>query len=260
MYFETHAHYDFRHFKEDIDELLSVDLPRAGISHVINIGTNIKAAKKSLEFTEKYDYIYAAIGFHPLDCGDMDERDLEVLESMAKGSKVVAIGEIGLDYHYDTAPAKDWQKRCFSQQLDLAVKLGLPVIIHCRDSHEDIFEMLEASGVGARVGGVMHCYSGTPEMALRYVEMGFYIGVGGVVTYKNAQALREAVRAVPKERLVIETDCPFLPPEPRRGTRNDSRNLYYIVEKIGEVLKMSHEEIAEITCENAKRLFLVKRS
>ena len=163
---------------------------------------------------------------------------------------------MGWTIYYDTAPPKDWQKKCFAQQLDLAAKLHLPVIIHCRNSHEDVFEMLAASGAGAKVGGVMHCYSGTPEMAVKYVEMGFYIGVGGVVTYKNAEALRETVRTVPPQRLVVETDCPFLPPEPRRGSRNDSQNLYYIVEKISSLLGMSHEETIKLTGENAKRLFL----
>jgi TatD DNase family protein len=256
MYFETHAHYDFRHFDKDRDELLGVELPQSNVSHVINIGINIPSAKKSIEFARKYDYMYAAIGFHPLNCGEMKDGDLEVIEKIAKEPKVVAIGEIGLDYYHDTAPPKDWQKQCFERQMDLAVRLGKPVIIHCRDSHEDVFEMLAESGVGAAVGGVMHCYSGTPEMAVKYVQMGFYIGVGGVVTYRNAQALRETVTAVPVSRLVIETDCPFLPPEPRRGRRNDSQNLYYIVEKIGKILGMSHEEAAGITCENAKRLFL----
>ena len=259
MYFETHAHYDFKHFDKDIDEVLDRQLPQAGVSHVINIGTNIEAAKKSIEFTQKYDFMYAAIGFHPLDCGEMKPGDLGTLENMAKEPKVVAIGEIGLDYHWDTAPPKDRQKKCFTEQLDLAVKLGLPVIIHCRDSHDDVFEILAASNVGAKVGGVMHCYSGTPEMAVKYVEMGFYIGIGGVVTYKNAGALRETVKAVPVRRLLIETDCPFLPPEPKRGTRNDSQNLFYIVEKISNIIDMSHEEAARITCENAERLFLDKK-
>ena len=259
MYFETHAHYDFRHFDKDIDEVLGKVLPEVGISHVINIGTNIKAAKRSIEFARKYDYMYAAIGFHPLDCGEMKDEDLEILEKMAEEPKVVAIGEIGLDYHYDTAPPEHRQKKCFSDQLDLAIKLGLPVIIHCRDSHDDVFEMLAASGAGAKVGGVMHCYSGTPEMALKYVEMGFYIGIGGVVTYRNAEALRETVRIMPPERILIETDCPFLPPEPHRGTRNDSQNLFYIVERISNILDMSHENVAKITCENAKNLFLTKK-
>jgi len=255
MYFETHAHYDFKHFDTDRDQLLGVELPRAGVSHVINIGTNIEAAKKSIEFAKKYDYMYAGLGFHPLNCDEMSDEGLGKLEKLAREPKVVAIGEIGLDYYWDTAPPVDWQKKCFIQQLDLAVKLNLPVIIHCRKAHDDVFEILAASGADEKVGGVMHCYSGTPEMAVEYAKMGFYIGVGGVVTYKNSEILREVVRAVPVERLLIETDCPFMPPEPKRGTRNDSQNLYYIVEKIGVILGMSHDEVARVTCENAKRLF-----
>ncbi|MCL2376789.1 MAG: TatD family hydrolase [Defluviitaleaceae bacterium] len=258
MYFDTHAHYDFGHFDADRQELLSKTLPEAGVSHVINIGINIPSAKKSIEYAKKYDHFYAAIGFHPMDCGEMEDGDIAILEGLAKEPKVISIGEIGLDYYHKTAPPKDLQKKCFMQHLDLAMKLNLPVIIHCRDAHEDVFEILAASGVGKKVGGVMHCYSGTPEMAVKYVEMGFHIGIGGVVTYKNAEALRETVRIVPKNRLLIETDCPFLPPEPHRGTRNDSRNLYYITEKIGEILGITHEEAAMLTCENAKRLFLEK--
>jgi len=258
MYFDTHAHYDFGHFDADREELFSKALPKAGISHIINIGINIPSAKKSIEYAKKYDHIYAAIGFHPMDCAEMQDGDIAILEEMAKEPKMVSIGEIGLDYYHKTAPPKDWQKKCFTQQLDLAIKLNLPVIIHCREAHEDTFEILTASGVGKKAGGVMHCYSGTPEMAERYVEMGFCIGVGGVITYKNADTLRETVSTVPSDRLLIETDCPFLPPEPHRGTRNDSRNLFYIAEKIGQILSLSHEEVAKITCENAKRLFLEK--
>lgn len=256
MYFDTHAHYDFRHFDEDREELLGGRLQETGVSNVINISFDMQTSQKSIEFARKYDYIYAAIGFHPLDCGEMTDADLAAIERMAKEPKVVAIGEIGLDYYYDTAPPKDWQKKCFADQLDLTIKLGLPVIIHCRDSHDDVFEILAASGVGQKVGGVMHCYSDTADRVAEYIEMGFHIGIGGVVTYKKSNDLREAVKAVPIDKLLIETDCPFLPPEPKRGKRNDSQNLYYIAEKIGEILGISHEEVARITSNNAKRLFL----
>jgi len=257
MYFDTHAHYDFTHFDEDRQQLLETTLPQAGISNIINISYSIETSQKSIEYAQKYDYVYAAIGIHPLDCGDMTDADLQLLENMAKNPKVVAIGEVGLDYYHDTAPDKEWQKKCFAQQLDLVKQIGLPVAIHCRDAHDDVFEMLAASRIGETNGGVMHCYSDTPDRAAKYVEMGFYIGIGGPVTYRKSDELRSAVAAVPKERLLIETDCPFLPPEPKRGTRNDSRNLYYIAQKIGAILGLSHEEVAQITCENAKRLFCI---
>jgi len=258
MYFETHTHYDFNKFDHDRDELFSKLLPEAGVSRIINIGINTESSKASIEFAKKYDYIYASIGFHPNDTDSMKDGDIDILRQMTKEPKVVAIGEIGLDYHYEHC--KKTQKKCFEEHLELAFEKGLPVIIHARDSHEDVYSILKESGAGKKVGGVMHCFSASAEMAVKYIEMGFHIGVGGVVTYKNGGSLREVVEIVPKNRLLIETDCPYLSPEPNRGKRNDSRNLRYIIDKISDIWGMSHEETAGITYDNAVTLFLNRRA
>lgn len=254
MYFETHAHYDFGKFDQDRDRLFTKLLPEAGVSRIINIGINIESSRESIAMTKKYDYVYASIGFHPNDTDSMQDGDIDILRQMTKEPKVVAIGEIGLDYHYKHC--KKTQKKCFEEQLELAFEAGLPLIIHARDSHEDVYETLKSCKAGEKTGGVMHCFSASPEMAEKYVEMGFYIGIGGVVTYKSAASLREVVEVIPKNRLLIETDCPYLSPEPNRGKRNDSRNLRYIVDKISDIWGTSHEETAKISFDNAVRLFL----
>jgi len=257
MYFETHSHYDFEHYDSDRDQLLGQTLPEAGIEYILNIGTSMKTSRTTLELAQKYDYIYAALGFHPHNAKDLRYRDLEIIAKMAEDPKVVAIGEIGLDYHYDHSP-RDVQREQFQAQLDLALDLGLPVVIHCREAAEDTMKILSASGAGAKVGGVMHCFSSGVAEAQKYLDMGWHIGVGGVVTYKNAPTLREVVEITPKDRLLIETDCPYLSPDPNRGQRNDSRNLVYIAEKIAGIWGTTKEEVAKITTQNAKNLFNIK--
>ncbi|MCL2854334.1 MAG: TatD family hydrolase [Defluviitaleaceae bacterium] len=254
MYFETHSHYDFDQYNSDRDELLSRILPQAGISHILNIGTSMKTSRTTLEMAQKYDYVYAALGFHPHNAKDLRYRDLEIIAKMAEDAKVVAIGEIGLDFHYDHSP-RDAQRERFKEQLNLAMDLQLPVIIHCRDANEEVYDILANSGAGQAVGGIMHCFSSGAADAQKYLDLGWHIGVGGVVTYKNAPALREVVEITPRHRLVIETDCPYLSPEPNRGQRNDSRNLVHIAEKIAVIWGITCEEVAEITTQNAKRLF-----
>ncbi|MCL2235912.1 MAG: TatD family hydrolase [Defluviitaleaceae bacterium] len=257
MYFETHSHYDFDHYDNDRDQLLGEILPEAGIDYILNIGTSMKTSRTTLELAQKYDYIYAALGFHPHNAKDLRYRDLEIIAKMADEPKVVAIGEIGLDYHYDHSP-RDVQREQFEAQLDLALNLGLPVVIHCREAAEDTMKILTASGAGAKIGGVMHCFSSGVVEAQKYLDMGWHIGVGGVVTYKNAPALREVVEITPRNRLLIETDCPYLSPDPNRGQRNDSRNLVYIAEKIASIWGTTAEEVAKITTQNAKELFSIK--
>ena len=200
---------------------------------------------------DKYDYVYAAVGVHPHELYDMSSQTIDKLRKLSEHKKVVAIGEIGLDYHYDTHP-REFQRFWFIQQLRLAEETGLPVVIHSREASQDTFDIIERSKVRR---GSIHCYSGSPEMAKEYVKMGFHIGVGGVVTFPNAKKLVETVEAIPLESILIETDCPYLAPAPNRGKRNDSRNLKYIVEKIAEIKKLSPEEVAEVTENNAKSLF-----
>ncbi|WP_458398315.1 TatD family hydrolase [Anaerotignum sp.] len=251
-YFESHAHYDDRRFREDREELLKELLPASGVSQIINIGCDVKSSEMSVRMADKYDYIYAAVGVHPHELYDMSSQTIEKLRKLSEHKKVVAIGEIGLDYHYDTHP-REFQRFWFIQQLRLAEETGLPVVIHSREASQDTFDIIERSKVRH---GSIHCYSGSAEMAKDYVKMGFHIGVGGVVTFPNAKKLVEVVEAIPIESILIETDCPYLAPAPNRGKRNDSSNLKYVVEKIAEIKGMTPEKVAEITKKNAEDLFL----
>jgi len=253
MYFESHAHYDDKRYNEDRGELLK-NLPAQGVDYAINIGTTVKNSHTCVDLAEKYSYIYATVGVHPHYANTLDNAGLEALKTLASHEKVVAIGEIGLDFHYDYSP-RDVQREWFSKQLELAKETSLPVVIHSRDAALETFNMLKDSGV---CKGVVHCYSGSFEMAAEYVKMGFLIGITGVVTYKNAVNIVEVAEKIPLEKILIETDCPYLSPEPNRGKRNDSSNLKYIAEKIAQLKGVSAEEVAKTTQNNAIKLFLSK--
>lgn len=251
MYFESHAHYDDKRFDEDREELLSTLLPASGVDTVVNIGCDVKSSEMSIRLAEKYPYVYASVGVHPHEVGGVNSQTIETLKRLSAHPKAVAIGEIGLDYYYDFNP-RELQRFWFRQQLRLAEEVNMPVVIHSRDAAQETFEIIEASAVRK---GVIHCYSGALPMAREYVEMGFTIGVGGVVTFSNAKKLLEVVEGIPMERILIETDSPYLAPNPNRGKRNDSRNLKYVVEKIAEVKGISSERVAEMSARNAKNLF-----
>ena len=250
MYFESHAHYDDKRFDKDREELLS-SLPSFGIDYVVNIGCDMKSSKKSIELSEKYDYIYASVGVHPHDVENMTEDDLATHRQRANHKKEVAIGEIGLEYYYDTSP-RDTQRYWFKRQLELVKECNKPVIIHSREASQECFDIIKESGVNE---GVIHCYSGSPEMALEYVKMGFYIGIGGVLTFSNAKKLVEVAKVLDLENILIETDSPYLSPVPNRGQRNDSRNLEFVVKKLAEIKGISEKEVADITSFNAKKIF-----
>lgn len=250
MYFESHAHYNDRKYDEDRDSLLK-ELKESGISYLINIGADMKSSLESIKLAEKYDFIYATVGIHPHDAKDMTEEDIKTLEDFCKNEKVVAIGEIGLDFYYDNSP-KDVQKEAFIKQLNLAKKLEKPVVIHSREASQEVFDIIKESGIRK---GVIHAYSGSTEMALEYNKLGFYIGIGGVVTFKNAKKLVDVVKNVPIENILIETDAPYLTPEPFRGTRNNSKNLKYVVEKIAEIKNLTPKEVEDITLNNGLKLF-----
>lgn len=251
QYFESHAHYDDRRFKEDREELLGELLPACGVNHVINVGCDVKSSQRSIRLAEKYDYVYASVGIHPHELYDISSQTIETLRKLSRHPKVVAIGEIGLDYYYDTHP-RELQRFWFRQQLRLAEEVKMPVIIHSRDAAQETFDIIQSSAVRE---GVIHCYSGAAPMAVDYVKMGFTIGIGGVITFANAKKLVEVVEAVPMEHILIETDSPYLAPNPNRGKRNDSRNLKYVVEKIAEIKNMPPEQVAEMANQNAKSLF-----
>lgn len=252
MIFETHAHYDDEAFDEDRDTLLS-SMKENGIEYIVNVGASLKSTAASIALAQKYLYIYAAAGVHPNETGELNEESFAWLKNQCLLEKVVAVGEIGLDYYWDE-PAREVQKIWFERQLDLAREVKKPVIIHSRDAAKDTFDIMKAKKAD-EIGGVIHCYSYSAEMALDYVEMGFYIGIGGVVTFKNGKKMKEVVEAVPIERILLETDSPYLSPEPNRGKRNSSLNLPYVAQKIAEIKGLSYDEVVELTKQNAKRMY-----
>lgn len=254
MIFETHAHYDDERFDGTREEILS-SLPSNGVGTVINVGSDVPSSEFSIELAEKYSYVYAAVGVHPHAAENMTEADLERIRILSRHEKAVAIGEIGLDYYYDL-DFKDIQQYWFTRQLELAAEEKLPIIIHSRDAAKDTFDLISNSRVRS---GVIHAYSGSLEMAKDYINMGFYIGVGGVVTFKNAKKLIEVVKNIPIESILLETDSPYLSPEPVRGTCNNSQNIKYIVQKISEIKQISPDFIVETTRKNAERLFDKKK-
>ena len=254
MIFETHAHYDDEQFDADRDELLS-SLADGGVGLVVNPSVTAENAKKVLAMAEQYSFFYAAVGVHPENCANYDENELAALRELAQHPKCVAIGEIGLDYYWEENPPREFQQRVFREQMALACELHLPVIVHDREAHADSLTIVKEF---PEVKGVFHCYSGSAEMAKELLKLGWMISFTGVVTYKNARKTVEAAEVVPLDRLMIETDAPYMSPVPRRGTRNDSRNLIYIAEKLAEIKGISTEEMIRITEENAKRFFGIK--
>lgn len=251
MYFDTHAHYDAEQFDADRDQVLSA-LPAAGVVLAVDPGCDLPSSRAALALAERYDFLYAAVGCHPENCAPYREEDLDQIRDMARHPKCVAIGEIGLDYYWAENPPRALQQRVFRDQLALAAELALPVIVHDREAHGD---SLAAVKEFPAVRGVFHCFSGSAEMAKELVGLGWMISFTGVLTYKNARKALEAAAAVPLDRLMIETDSPYMAPVPCRGQRNDSRNLVYICEKLAELKGVSPGECARITLENGKRFF-----
>ena len=249
--FDTHSHYDDSKFNPDREELLD-NLQSQGVSLVVSCGCDIDSTQFNFDLAQKYDYIYFAAGLHPENLKGANLDDLKIIEKFAKNEKCVAIGEIGLDYYWDKE-GHDLQKHWFIRQLDLAREMNKPVMIHSREAAADTMEIMKEHGKGLK--GVIHCYSYSLEMAREYVKMGYFIGVGGVVTFKNAKKLVKTVETIPLSSIVLETDCPYMAPEPHRGTRNDSRNIPYVIAKIAEIKGVSVEEVEQTTRENAFALF-----
>lgn len=255
MIFETHAHYDDEQYDEDRDALLK-SLPENGIEFVVNVGASIDTTKKTLELMERYPFVYGAVGVHPNEAQELDEEKFSWLEEMSHKPKVVAIGEIGLDYYWPE-PGHDIQKVWFERQMELARKVKLPIIVHSRDAAKDTADMMKACHA-EEIGGVVHCFSYSTEMAKEFLNLDFYIGVGGVITFKNAKKLKEVVEYTPIEKILLETDCPYLAPVPNRGKRNSSLNIPYIAEEIAAIKKLSYEEVVRITNENARKMYQIK--
>lgn len=249
--FDTHAHYDDEQFDSDRSELLA-SLTGKGISGVISCGVNAESSKANIDLSEKYPFIYAAVGYHGLNTEDLTGDYLDILKGLIKNEKTVAIGEIGLDYHYEKE-TRDIQLKIFREQIELANEYDLPVIVHDREAHEDTLNILKE----LKPRGVIHCFTGSVEMAKEIVKIGMYIGLGGAVTFKNAVKPVEVAKFVPADRLLVETDCPYMTPVPFRGKRNDSSLIPYTAEKIAEVRGVTVQEILDLTAENARALFRI---
>ncbi|SEP62787.1 TatD DNase family protein [Lachnospiraceae bacterium NE2001] len=272
--FDTHAHYDDRAFDEDRNAILEGGLFEKQylgfetadenevekeyiVTNVANIGCSIKSSVVSADMAKKYDYMYAVVGVIPHHVADMTEDDIETLRTLAReNEKVVAIGEIGLDYYYEE-PSHELQHRWFVRQMELAKELGLPIVIHSRDAAQDTVELMKQAHA-EEIGGVVHCYSYSEEMSREFLKMGFFFGIGGVVTFKNSKKLKRAVESIPLDRIVLETDSPYLTPSPNRGKRNDSRYLPYVIHEIARLKGLTPEEVAETTYQNALRLYNLK--
>ena len=253
MYFDTHAHYDDDAFDADRDAVLAA-LPSAGIGLVVNPGCDVASSRAAAELASRWAHVYAAAGLHPENCGGCGEADFDAIRALCAQEKVVAVGEIGLDYYWEENPPRDVQREVFRRQLVMALELDLPVIVHDRDAHADC---LAAVSEFPGLRGVFHCYSGSPEMAETLLRKGWYLGFDGPVTYKNAKKAPEVIALCPMERILLETDSPYLSPVPHRSRRNDSRNLPWIAAKIAEVKGVSPEIVENAAAENGRRLFRI---
>ena len=255
MIFDTHAHYDDEAFDDDREKLLE-RMQNRGVEYIVNVGASMSYCKSTIGLVRRFPYVYGALGVHPDEVSELTEEDYQWLKKSIYKPKIVAVGEIGLDYHWNdnTEQQIEW----FEKQMDIAREAELPIIIHSRDAANDTYEVMKANKAD-EIGGVIHCFSYTNEMAEKFLDMGFYLGIGGVVTFKNAKKLREVVEYMPMDRMVIETDCPYLTPEPNRGKRNDSFNLPYVVNKIAEIKNISPAEVIDITSNNAKDLYGIGR-
>ena len=250
MFFDTHAHYDDKRFDEDRDEILR-SMENAGVTLILNASSNLWSAKHGLEMAERYAFMYSAVGVHPHDSKEMTDESVKDLEGLLRHPKAKAVGEIGLDYHYDFSP-RDIQKKRFREQLELARSIGKPVVIHEREALQDTLDMIRDF---SDLTGVIHCFSGSWDTAKKILDMGWYLSFTGVITFKNARKTLEVVEKMPSDRIMIETDCPYLSPEPKRGRRNSSLYLKYIAEKIAQIRGIPTEEAATLTMRNGMRFF-----
>ena len=251
MLFDTHAHFDDEQFDADRDEVLK-SLKSYGVGNIVNIGSSMKTSRTSVALAEKYDFVYATVGVHPSETGELCEADIDELKRLAANPKVRAIGEIGLDYHYPDDVEPSIQKKWFVRQLELAKELDMPVVIHDRESKGECLEILKEHKIS---NGVVHCFSGSAETAREILKLGMMISFTGVLTFKNAKKAIAACAAVPLDRLMIETDCPYMSPEPHRGRRNFSGYVEFVARKMAEIKGVSYDELVNITKRNAKRFY-----
>lgn len=254
MIFDTHAHYDDDAFDGDRENIIDA-LIKSDVRKIVNVGANLATSRNSIELAHKYDFFYAAVGVHPDDAAEVDDDGIDKIRAMCSEKKVVAVGEIGLDYYWNKDNV-ELQKNAFIRQIKLAEEMNLPIIVHSREAARDTMDILSEYAAG-KVGGVVHCFSYSPEIAVEAVKMGFYIGVGGVVTFKNAKKLKETVEIIPLEKIVLETDCPYLAPTPFRGERNSSLYLEYVVEEIARIKETDADRVKEVTYKNALEMYKI---
>ncbi len=257
MLIDSHAHLDDKRFDSD-REILIKSLKDNGIDLVINIGADIQSSRASIELAKNHENIYAVVGVHPHSAKDLEGKDLSELRELAKEEKVVAIGEIGLDFYYDNSP-RDIQRKWFKAQIELAKELDMPIVIHTRDAAQETFLILKEAAQDGKLKCLLHCYSGSAEMAREYIKLGFYISLGGPVTFKNARVPREVAKVVPLDRLLVETDSPYLTPEPYRGKRNEPMYVKYVAQRIAQEKGLSYKEVAEATSANVLKFFGIDR-
>lgn len=256
MIFETHAHYEDNAFDKDREVILE-ELPEKGIDYVVNVSSEVSRVDKVLELAEKYPYIYATVGIHPGNTAELDEERFQWLKDKARQPKVVAIGEIGLDYYWDT-PDRPTQKIWFERQMELARELKLPMIIHSRDAANDTFQIMKEAKA-ENIGAIIHCFGYGAEQARQYLNLGYYLGIGGVITFANAKKLKEVVEYAPLEQLVLETDCPYLAPVPYRGKRNSSIYLTYVAQEIARIKNIDYDTVLKVTMDNARRFYRIAK-
>ena len=256
--FDTHAHYDDESFDKDRKEVLET-VKKQGVGRIVNVATSLAlgSIQKTIAMTREYEFVYGAAGIHPEYVMELENEDFYTkLEKCLREEKIVALGEIGLDYHYEDNPARERQKKHFEGQLELAERLEMPVILHSRDAAEDTLNLVKL--YAGKIEGIIHCFSYGTEMAREFLNLGFYIGIGGVLTFKNAKKLKEVVKYAPLDRMVIETDCPYMAPEPNRGKRNDSGNLIYIIRELASLKGITEKEVIKAVCENGNQIYKIE--
>jgi len=254
MIFDSHAHYNDSKFNDDRDAVLN-SLKDNNVSYVMNVADSMKSLPKVIKIADEHPFVFASVGVHPEEVGELTERDMDILLEHTKHPKVRAIGEIGLDYYWDSVE-RDVQKKWFCRQIDLAKQVKLPIIVHDRDAHGDTIDILNSENA-RDVGGIVHCFSGSQQMARDVLNLGMYVGIGGTVTFKNARKIKEVAEYVPIESIVLETDAPYLAPEPFRGKRNSSDLIKYVIEEIAKIKGITAEDVEEITFQNAKRVYKI---
>lgn len=255
MIFDSHAHYDDESFNEDRENIIK-EIRENGVINVLNCGASMEGARESFKLANKYDFFYAAVGIHPENAYELTKENYEEIKEMTKNPKVRAIGEIGLDYYWEENPPREKQKEVFRKQMEIARELDMPVVIHDRDAHGDTLEIIKEF---PEVKGVVHCFSGSVEFARECLKLGYYIGFTGVITFKNSKKIVEVAKEVPLDRILVETDAPYMAPTPNRGKRNRSDYIKFIIEKIAEVKELSVKEVSDATIENAENLLKIKR-